>query len=255
MTKYLKFLQEQDNYALIIIGSAFFLVAAIFPNLETIYDLTEKLTTRKLSRLQHYIESKNLSEKTKDVLRDQIDSIAFRYSTGILTEKYLREEIIRLHEKANGKLTYLDFKRASQFLSIGKSGRLRVRKINKVDWAALFFNRFLFILISFSGLLVLLISVFGTLNFFQETVLFIYSIFLFIFSLVPLFQTYSVDAAKKIGKEINNDYNQIKEQLSPSITSESKQLRPFGLCKGEFRVPDDFDDPLPEEILKLFEGE
>jgi prevent-host-death family protein len=30
--------------------------------------------------------------------------------------------------------------------------------------------------------------------------------------------------------------------------------RPFGLCAGEFTVPDDFDDPLPEEILQGFEG-
>lgn len=29
--------------------------------------------------------------------------------------------------------------------------------------------------------------------------------------------------------------------------------RSFGLCKGEFVVPDDFDDPLPEEILRAFE--
>jgi len=26
-------------------------------------------------------------------------------------------------------------------------------------------------------------------------------------------------------------------------------VRPFGLCKGEFRVPDDFDAPLPENII------
>jgi antitoxin (DNA-binding transcriptional repressor) of toxin-antitoxin stability system len=31
--------------------------------------------------------------------------------------------------------------------------------------------------------------------------------------------------------------------------------RPYGLCAGEFTVPDDFDDPLPEEILKEFEGQ
>jgi antitoxin (DNA-binding transcriptional repressor) of toxin-antitoxin stability system len=31
-------------------------------------------------------------------------------------------------------------------------------------------------------------------------------------------------------------------------------LRPFGLCAGEFTVPDDFDAPLPEDILKVFEG-
>jgi len=31
-------------------------------------------------------------------------------------------------------------------------------------------------------------------------------------------------------------------------------LRPFGLCAGEFTVPDDFDAPLPEDILDAFEG-
>ncbi len=36
--------------------------------------------------------------------------------------------------------------------------------------------------------------------------------------------------------------------------SNSKQLRPFGLCAGEFTVPDDFDTPLPEDILSAFEG-
>jgi len=31
-------------------------------------------------------------------------------------------------------------------------------------------------------------------------------------------------------------------------------MRPYGLAQGEFVVPDDFDDPLPEEILRDFEG-
>ncbi|MFB2982712.1 type II toxin-antitoxin system Phd/YefM family antitoxin [Microseira sp. BLCC-F43] len=34
----------------------------------------------------------------------------------------------------------------------------------------------------------------------------------------------------------------------------AKQFRPFGLCAGEFRTPDDFDAPLPEEIIGQFEG-
>jgi antitoxin (DNA-binding transcriptional repressor) of toxin-antitoxin stability system len=42
-------------------------------------------------------------------------------------------------------------------------------------------------------------------------------------------------------------------ELRP-ISSNGKQLRPFGLCAGEFTVPDDFDAPLPEEILSAFEG-
>ena len=32
------------------------------------------------------------------------------------------------------------------------------------------------------------------------------------------------------------------------------RLRPFGLAAGEFAVPDDFDDPMPEEFLRYFEG-
>jgi len=42
-------------------------------------------------------------------------------------------------------------------------------------------------------------------------------------------------------------------EIKPLI-SKSPQLRPFGLCAGEFVVPDDFDDPLPEEILNSFEN-
>jgi hypothetical protein len=42
----------------------------------------------------------------------------------------------------------------------------------------------------------------------------------------------------------------ILENEPPAVT-----LRPFGLCAGEFVVPDDFDDPLPEDILQAFESE
>jgi antitoxin (DNA-binding transcriptional repressor) of toxin-antitoxin stability system len=34
----------------------------------------------------------------------------------------------------------------------------------------------------------------------------------------------------------------------------SRELRPIGLARGQFVVPDDFDDPLPEDILAAFEG-
>jgi hypothetical protein len=32
------------------------------------------------------------------------------------------------------------------------------------------------------------------------------------------------------------------------------ELRPFGLCAGEFTVPDDFNATLPENTLEEFEG-
>jgi antitoxin (DNA-binding transcriptional repressor) of toxin-antitoxin stability system len=36
--------------------------------------------------------------------------------------------------------------------------------------------------------------------------------------------------------------------------AETETLRPAGLAAGEFVVPDDFDDPLPDELLDAFEG-
>lgn len=34
----------------------------------------------------------------------------------------------------------------------------------------------------------------------------------------------------------------------------SPRQRPYGLCQGEFTVPNDFDAPLPEELLRDFES-
>ena len=42
-------------------------------------------------------------------------------------------------------------------------------------------------------------------------------------------------------------------EIKPIMTG-AKTLRPFGLCAGEFTVPEDFDAPLPEDLLQAFEG-
>ncbi len=34
----------------------------------------------------------------------------------------------------------------------------------------------------------------------------------------------------------------------------SNEARPIGLAKGDFVVPDDFDDPLPEDVVAEFEN-
>ena len=43
------------------------------------------------------------------------------------------------------------------------------------------------------------------------------------------------------------------EGNSVGLGSNDEPLRPFGLCAGEFTVPDDFDDPLPQHVIKEFE--
>ncbi len=47
--------------------------------------------------------------------------------------------------------------------------------------------------------------------------------------------------------------NQPIAELRPMTTC--KSLRPIGLCIGEFTVPDDFDAPLPDDLLNAFEGQ
>ena len=42
-------------------------------------------------------------------------------------------------------------------------------------------------------------------------------------------------------------------EMKPVKTG-AETLRPFGLCVGEFTVPEDFDAPLPEDLLQVFEG-
>jgi antitoxin (DNA-binding transcriptional repressor) of toxin-antitoxin stability system len=42
-------------------------------------------------------------------------------------------------------------------------------------------------------------------------------------------------------------------ELTPAMPTIPVQ-RPYGLCAGEFAVPDDFDSPLPENVIAGFEG-
>ena len=43
-------------------------------------------------------------------------------------------------------------------------------------------------------------------------------------------------------------------EIQGELQQVEAELRPFGLCTGDFTVPDDFNAPLPEDIIKAFEG-
>ena len=45
-----------------------------------------------------------------------------------------------------------------------------------------------------------------------------------------------------------------QEEVRTGLNLSDTSQRPFGLCAGEFTVPDDFDGPLPEQVLREFEG-
>ncbi|MDA1141755.1 MAG: type II toxin-antitoxin system Phd/YefM family antitoxin [Planctomycetota bacterium] len=68
-------------------------------------------------------------------------------------------------------------------------------------------------------------------------------------------------------KDLDHYFQMVKNDETIVVTDQHKKIvelrplslsnkspRPFALCKGEFTVPDDFDDPLPEGIIEEFEG-
>jgi hypothetical protein len=67
-------------------------------------------------------------------------------------------------------------------------------------------------------------------------------------------QDINLVAAELLASVLEGEIQGSDVEIIEPILSNHKQLRPFGLCAGEFTVPDDFDEPLPEEILSAFEG-
>jgi prevent-host-death family protein len=43
-------------------------------------------------------------------------------------------------------------------------------------------------------------------------------------------------------------------EVRPAGPRRRTKPRPVGLCRGEFQVPDDFDAPLPNDVLAEFDG-
>lgn len=46
----------------------------------------------------------------------------------------------------------------------------------------------------------------------------------------------------------------IVAEVRPARPPQRAARRPFGLCRGKFRVPRDFNTPLPNDIVRDFEG-
>jgi hypothetical protein len=67
--------------------------------------------------------------------------------------------------------------------------------------------------------------------------------------------------------EVEIDHGRIVARGSEKLPDKAKALltilqpdsegarRPYGLAKGEFTVPEDFNSPLPSEVLRDFEPE
>jgi antitoxin (DNA-binding transcriptional repressor) of toxin-antitoxin stability system len=44
-------------------------------------------------------------------------------------------------------------------------------------------------------------------------------------------------------------------EVKPLLDAPVRAPRPFGLARGDFVVPDNFDDPLPDDFMRPFVGQ
>jgi hypothetical protein len=60
------------------------------------------------------------------------------------------------------------------------------------------------------------------------------------------------------GRVVSKGAESLPEKASGLLTildpAPLLQLRPIGLAQGQFTVPADFNAPLPEDVLRVFEG-
>lgn len=259
-----------DNYIskdiapeLIILFILFASVVYALSQLNAIYDFIDKFNSRESTKLRELLTNDNISSEAKEILRDKLDLLAYQKATGIKSKDiHLQKRIIEYYKLAEGRLKYSDFNRAFLFLEVDRDGNLYIRKHSKIEkFFQIFWNissTIVFILIY----LLLAILIFAPIPTRMQLGILLYTICLFVIFFLFISQTYSLPAAKKIRDEVEKNPFIIQHKIRRKKIKENKiveiekfkQLRPYGLCKGEFTVPDNFDDPLPEDILNSFEG-
>jgi hypothetical protein len=61
----------------------------------------------------------------------------------------------------------------------------------------------------------------------------------------------NIDSIKKLSLEKAKEVEDFIEFLIQKEQNQpTRKNRPFGLCKGEFQISDDFNEPLDKNILK-----
>lgn len=133
--------------------------------IEDKYQLFYFLDKKEIKKLEEILSDEVISPRQKRLTRDKLNSIAYRYATGIKAETVVQEKIVEYHELAQGRLEFDDFKKALSFLNIDRNGILIVREIKLFDyitqgyWIALTGLIAIFNLYLFSNLIFLPLSV------------------------------------------------------------------------------------------------
>ncbi len=214
-------------------------------NIKAIHSFFDTLSVRKLPVLKDFSGETGATGLTKEVLQEAVNSALFRYITGINAEEKLREKIIKLHQLADGRLTYRDIKRTLVFIEIKQNGQLCIRSLTLFDWIRFCINWLFSLIFAFTAIVFLLIPLLTPTELRFQVVAYLYSLVLFTFFLLILSQTTPIVLIKKVKLEVNKINKKSFENVSASQEREIEYSSSWLNHAAMFK-----DDPLFDEFVE-----
>ena len=156
------------------------------------------LISKKNSRIKELLELNDMitDSELDDLVQEEVKSRVFEMTSGISVDKSIRRSILFVSKDKNIPLS--DFKKAQKFLRI-IDGHLNV-VINKVDVVEKYFNIFYSTTVFLAGLYFLIIPIvdIGGLSDVQKLEIFVFCVFMFIFSLYIISRNQIFKSAERI---------------------------------------------------------
>ncbi len=125
---------ENENYPWIVL----ILSLTIFFKANVIFKFIDNLKKNKLNFLFDLEKKSFLDDSTKESIQEAINNDIFKATTGIQTNKYMREKIMILYKEKKGEITLYAIKNAMTYLKINNNSLLV--ELRKQDKAWCLFN-------------------------------------------------------------------------------------------------------------------
>ena len=193
---------ENGNYFFII----FLAIIVIVFKFEKIFKSFDSIKKNKLNFLFDLEKKSFLDDNTKETIHESINNNIFKVTTGIKTNKYMREKIIELYKEKKGEVTLYDIKNAISFLKI-KNNKI-VIELKKSDYYSYIFSIIFSLITIWLALMLIILFPFITdtnsISFKQNLTAIVMGIGLFFIALPILKDALAYKAARKIKQIIEN---------------------------------------------------
>ena len=158
----------------------------------------------KLVNITNALECEYIDKTTKEFLEKEIINEHFYLSKRIKVDEYLRIAIIETHQKAEGRISFVHFKRGLQYISYNAQNKLLQVKIAPWDRYANWFLISVSVLLLFLALVLLLAPIAtGNTNLILVSKSLITGSIFMAGALLSFYQTFAYFSGCKIREELN----------------------------------------------------